>query len=173
MRILNFAKIIVVIVVFVGCFYYGQNVSYEIQNTLYEGLRNTSAVIFGIMGIWIAVIYPDVLSNIFKKKERGEIELELRKVNRLLYPLLYSTLALIVVLIVTTLAPLLKLIPFFIKNYMLLRGISYSILGVLTLLQIWALILALIPGDVLNRGLARYLNKVKIADKLHSRNQRR
>jgi hypothetical protein len=89
-------------------FYYGQNVPFERQWVLYDGLRNTSAIIFGVMGAWIAIIYPEALSSIVNKANSSNTANGAREAERLLPPLVYSAVILIFVLSVGILTPILK-----------------------------------------------------------------
>lgn len=46
---------------------FGGNIPFKEQLPIYDGLRNTSAIIFAVMGAWISLIYPNKLSSAFSK----------------------------------------------------------------------------------------------------------
>lgn len=153
-------------------FYYGQNIPFEKQWSLYDSLRNTSAIIFGVMGAWIALIYPEALSSILDKSKNSETQDKSKDIEKLLSPLLYSTVILASVLLVGIFAPIIKQIPLFTSNYRLVRGISYAFLGFLTLFQLWAVILTLLPADIAKRNLNQLQGKKEVRKRLLSRTQK-
>src|SRR5690625_7087270 len=42
---------------------FGGKVTFNEQMPIYDGLRNTSAIIFAVMGAWIALLYPGKLRS--------------------------------------------------------------------------------------------------------------
>jgi uncharacterized membrane protein len=136
-------------------FFYGQNIPFEKQWPLYDGLRNTSAIIFGVMGAWIALIYPEALSSLVNSVDKSKNLNEVRSAERLLPPLVYSAIILVFVLLVGITAPILKQISFFDANYKVVRGISYALLGSLTICQLWTVSLTLLPVDLFKRNINR------------------
>jgi hypothetical protein len=55
----------------VGCVY-GSFVEFQHQKTIYEVLRNTSAIIFGVVGAWYAVITPMYLGSEDKNGKKSK-----------------------------------------------------------------------------------------------------
>jgi hypothetical protein len=173
MKFLSIIKILAALLVAYIFFHYGQEISYELQASLYESLRNTSAIIFGVMGIWIAVIYPNILSKIYAKnidiKQARLNREEVQKISSLIYSLFYSSLIIGAVLIAEVVAPILKEIPFLINNFKFFRGVSYSFLGLLSIMQIWILLLALAPGMEIIRELDKRLNFTEATQRFRSK----
>jgi uncharacterized membrane protein len=152
-------------------FYFGKNVSFEKQWPLYDALRNTASIVFGVMGAWIALIYPDALSEILEKSHDSndtEDESEIKEVKKLLLPLIYSTFILMFVLLIGVFVPVLKQIPLLMNNRELMRGISYVLLGILTLCQLWAVFLTLIPADFVKQNLDYLHERQKVRRRLLS-----
>ncbi|EAT14769.1 hypothetical protein [Desulfuromonas acetoxidans] len=139
---------ILAIVILLTFFFFGGNVSFSEQWPLYESLRNTAAIIFGVMGAWIAIIYPKALTNILKSRDTKDNAVEAERVKKLIAPMVYSTAILSIVLLVGLFAPVLKQIQLAKENYVLIRQLSFSMLGLLTYIQLWSLILTLIPCNV-------------------------
>ena len=162
---LKLLKLFLLVFVLSVCFFYGKEVSFSQQWVLYEALRNTSAVIFGVMGAWLAIVYPGTLSDILKSEKNAD-----ELFNRLIKPIIYSTAILIAVLFVGIITPILKQIPFFISHYKFLRALSYSSLGGLTCLQSWTLIIALVPADAIKKDLHNR-NKTNVKNQILSRTQ--
>lgn len=140
--------IILSVLIFTLFFYYGSSVSFREQWPLYESLRNTSAIIFGVMGAWIAIIYPGALGRILSSRDVKANDSEYRKIRKLISPMVYSTLIISFVLLVGVLAPLFKQVDFFMSHYVLMRRLTFGLLGMLTFSQLCALILTLVPANM-------------------------
>ena len=167
--ILQFIVLLVVAVVF---YRYGKAISMSSQMPLYDSLRTTSAIIFAVMGAWMAVIYPGILSKLFTASVSMTDE-DKDNIERLLSPLIYSSVIIAIVLVSTTIAPLLHQVQYCVANTMVMRGLSYSLLGILTLTQLWTLLLTLIPGDYIKRTIDTKHAKTRLIDKYQSRVQKR
>lgn len=149
------------------CFIFGARVPFKEQWALYESLRTTASIIFGVMGAWIAIIYPTVLTKIFDKKYAHKKE-ELKKISRLLSPLLISTLIVVTILIIGIVTPIFKQIMFFQQHVEISRGLSFCMLGILTMTQIWTLLASLAPGENLLFELTKEEDKSQVVKRLKS-----
>ncbi|WP_343734698.1 hypothetical protein [Acidovorax sp.] len=126
--------------------WFGRKVPFAEQWPMYEGLRTTAAIIFGVIGAWLAIIYPERLKLSFKPanhtgpKETG--------VGQLFSPVVNSTLILGAILVIGVAAPIAKKypMPFDIEWC---RGISYGVLVALTLFQLWTVLLTLVPASTI------------------------
>jgi len=155
------------------CYYFGQRVPITAQIPLFEGLRNTSAIIFGVMGAWIAILHQDSLKKLFSRSG-GNIPKEDREtINLLLSPILISTLILAIVLVAPLMISIGKTIPSLAVFKNIFRGISFSVLSALTLLQLWTLVLTLIPSDILKRTVQKQEEKDKIKYKMFSKTKQK
>ncbi|MCI5122880.1 MAG: hypothetical protein D3908_17170 [Candidatus Electrothrix sp. AUS4] len=63
------------------CYSVGSDIKISEQLPLYESLRNTSAIIFGVMGAWIAILYPNSLLKIYGKLDAKNSEEEEKNSN--------------------------------------------------------------------------------------------
>jgi hypothetical protein len=152
-----------------GLFYFGQNISFEKQWPLYDALRNTASIVFGVMGAWIALIYPEALSELIGGSLKSKTADKAREVNKLISPLIYSTVVLIAVLLIGILAPIIQQIPVLVSHYRLIRGVSYTFLGMLTILQLWAVLLTLLPAHVVKQNIETLQSKHENRQRLLSR----
>ncbi|MCU7839183.1 MAG: hypothetical protein KZQ94_07370 [Candidatus Thiodiazotropha sp. (ex Troendleina suluensis)] len=159
---------IVLFVVLVVGMYFGRSVTYETQWPLYEALRTTASIVFGVMGAWIALIYPDALSKILDKNYENKKQ-EIHKIKRVLRPLIFSSFCVIIVLLIGILAPVLKQIPHLMQNVELVRGISYALLGCLTLYMGWVLLMVLVPGQEVKQELEQLQKKQDLIKTMQSR----
>ncbi|NJR56139.1 MAG: hypothetical protein HC768_17165 [Acaryochloris sp. CRU_2_0] len=123
------------------------------------------------MGAWIALIYPEALSELLGRTLKSETTDKAKEVHKLLSPLIYSTAILIAVLLIGILAPIIQQISIFIAHYRLIRGISYVVLGMLTGLQLWAVLLTLLPAGVAKQNIERLQSKHENRRRLLSRTQ--
>lgn len=142
---------IVGVIIFVGIVVasalLGKHIPFKEQMPIYDGLRSTSSIIFAVMGAWIALLYPSKLSKAFGKKAYDEKKDDIEQTNRLFRPLIYSTVILMVVISMSFVVPLAKQIESLLQYKEIFRSLSFAIIGLLTFVQFWSLILTLIPGD--------------------------
>lgn len=138
--------VLVWIAVLSGAVVQGGSVSFAQQWPLYEALRNTAAIIFAVVGAWLAIVYPERLRMSQGRPGTAEPK-NAEKITKLLEPIVNSTVILAVVLIVGLIAPLIKGVPFVRAHVEVFRTISFVILASLTLLQICTVVLTLIPAS--------------------------
>lgn len=119
---------LVIIAAAVGAFYVGKNLSSNTQLELYSALRDTSAIVFGVMGAWIAIIYPESLSKIYRSSQRKDAESEVKSVGRLIKPMIVAAVIVASALVAQFSAPILKSIDLFTPLYSTIRGLSFSFL---------------------------------------------
>lgn len=136
------------VIVSIVSFSKGQEVSFQLQWPLYEALRNTSAIVFAVMGAWIAIIYPADLKNLSSPKSEGK-----ENVFNMLQAMSISALVLAFVLIVAWSVPIMKQFAVLHTYTKLLRGISYSLVSLLTLAQLWTILLTILPNYLVKRSL--------------------
>lgn len=129
----------------VAGFYCGRNIPFASQWPLYEALRNTAAIIFAVVGAWLAIIYPDRLKLSFgqtsDKVKNGNMAL-------LLTPAIHSTVILVTLLLIGILVPMLKQVPALLEHLALCRGISFAVLTLLTVWQALIVVMAIFPADI-------------------------
>lgn len=138
---------IIYIGVIIISIYFGKYIPFKEQMPIYDGLRNTSSIIFAVMGAWIALLYPSKLSKAFGKKAYDDKKDDIEQINRLFRPLIYSTMILMVVISMSFFVPLIKQINYLHQYKEIFRSLSFAIIGSLTFVQFWSLILTLTPGD--------------------------
>ncbi len=129
-------------------YYLGRAIPFAQQWPLFEALRNTAAIIFAVVGAWLAIIYPERLKLSFGKAAnvdgRGS-----DNVGLLLTPAVHSTFILVCLLLIGVVAPLLKQIPGILNYVDLFRGVSFFLLTVLTLWQVAIVIVTIFPADLI------------------------
>ncbi len=145
-------------------YFYGKTVSVKDQLPLYKSLRDLSAIIFAIMGAWIAIIFPNALANIFKTDtSRIKRSLEIQRIRLLTIPMFLSTGSIIISIGVEFFYPILKQLNFFLSISKTLRGFSYSLIAILFIIQIWCLIMALLPTQLISDDVKQKREEKKVA----------
>lgn len=172
---LSLARIIKFIIFFssvVAAYYWGRNVTISEQLPLYESLRTTASIIFGVMGAWIALICPDMISTIVTVYTSSDKETYSR-FRLLIKPMQYSTMIIVVILIVNFIVPLGRDIDVLVEYKEIVRGLSYALLCALTLLQIWSILLTFIPNDIVKTHVERKKSHQKMVSEYSKRNTKR
>lgn len=149
----------------------GKNVSFSDQWPLYEALRNTSAIIFAVVGAWLAIIYPEKLRYSLRE-ESGNGTQDSPNFELLLTPAVSSAVVLIIVLAVGVAAPLLKQVEILQPHISILRGSSFSLLMFLTIWQMIIVVIAILPVDFLITADARTKAQRQIDDQIRGLSQR-
>ena len=152
----NFIRLLfiaVAAVIIILSFIFGGKVAFNEQMPIYDGLRSTSAIIFAVMGAWIALLYPGKLSQAFGKKPYREKTDDIKQINRLFRPMIYSTIILMVVIIFSFAVPLAKQISYLHQYKEIFRAVSFGVIAFLTFFQFYSIILTLVPGDTIKDDL--------------------
>lgn len=132
-----------VLVLTAYCF--GGSVPGDAQLKLLELLITFSSVIFAVAGIWLAVVFPNVITGIYQASEVQEKNSQLKQASKLLIPLgLASTVAVVSMLSRVAAEPL-QHIDFLVQGA-LANKILFSLIAVLTLTLFISLAFALSPG---------------------------
>lgn len=146
MTVLRFLGWIFALVAILAGGWFGRNVPFSEQWPMFEALRTTAAIIFGVIGAWLAIIYPERLKLSFKQKNSSTPSET--GVGQLFSPVVNSTLILGAILVLGVVAPIAKKYPLPL-DVEWCRGISYGLLVALTLLQLWTVLLTLVPANTI------------------------
>ncbi|HBW61196.1 MAG TPA: hypothetical protein DEF75_02180 [Comamonas kerstersii] len=147
--------------------WFGQKVPFANQWPMYEALRTTAAIIFAVIGAWMAIIYPERLRLSYKSPDEKSDD-KADAAGELFTPVVNSTCVLVIVLLTGVIAPVLKAhgLP---GPITLWRGISYALLVALTLWQVWTVALTLNPADRMKSFMDKDLRHQRNLDALKSR----
>lgn len=148
--------------------YFGQQVPFKEQWPLYEALRNTAAIIFAVVGAWIALKFPGREDLGQARPEQGAA-LQRNGIGRYFTPIAHSIVVLCLILVIGFIAPIAKRLDFVQTNVDIFRGVSYSILVALTLFQLWTVLISLGPAaelknevDIANAEATRRFNRKRL-----------
>ena len=146
-RAIIWLSVLVSVLALLGAVLYGANIEFRDQWPLYEALRNTAAIIFAVVGAWLAIIYPERLKLSFGKA--GKNESSTKNFILLLTPAIHSTFILVIILAVGVAAPIIKNIPGALHFVGYLRQASFVLLVSLTLWQIAIVVISVVPIEML------------------------
>lgn len=132
----------------------GQKVPVAEQWPMFEALRTTAAIIFAVIGAWMAIVYPERLKLSFRPSAYpAQVDTgPPTGWGQLFTPVVHSTLILGVLLLLGITVPVLKHsnLPVPVACW---RGTSYGLLVALTLWQLWTVLLTLVPADKVKTSL--------------------
>jgi hypothetical protein len=165
---LKILKYLLIASIALAAFLQGQEIEMSKQMPLFEGLRNTSAIIFGVMGAWLAILHPDSLKKVFRSDGAKLPDQEKNTIMLLLSPIVISTAIIAAVLVLFPLVEFSKTVDYLVSYKGVLRGAAFALLSTLTLLQLWALILTLAPGDLVKRHIDKENAKNTVAKRMFS-----
>lgn len=124
--------------------WFGREVPFAEQWPMFEALRTTAAIIFAVVGAWLAIIYPERLKLSFHVPDAKQGQSN--GSGELFTPVVNSTFILCIILVIGAVTPVLRHhgVP---GNVEVWRGVSYGLLVGMTLWQLWTVLLTLIPAD--------------------------
>jgi hypothetical protein len=132
-----------------GCplgFYFVRAIPFAEQWPVYDGLRQTAAIIFGITGAWAAIVYPGAISTLVSRKRFVGSSTD-NAVSRLVRPMAMSTLIITVVLLAGLAARVARRTAWVAEHFVALRGASFALLVALTVFELFAVAFLLLPMD--------------------------
>lgn len=140
--------IILILVIFnvIISYFFGSGVDLAEQKEAIGSLQTISAVIFGVMGAWIAIVYPDSLSQILKWSNK-EVDKDVEAVKKILLPIKYATTVLLYSLMFNWLAPVFRQIILLQQNKDIALTISFFFIGCCYLSLLVALVFSFAPID--------------------------
>lgn len=147
-NVLFFVLAIITVILCGASYIYGGRIAFSVQWPLYEALRNTAAIIFAVVGAWLAIIYPERLRMSLRDSVAVK-EQESPNMRLLLTPAVSSAFILIVILAVGIASPLLRQSGLAHLYVAQLRGFSFCLLMFLTIWQIVIVVISILPVDFL------------------------
>jgi len=164
MTILRFG--IAIVIAWLG-YHFGTSITLDNQWPLYDALRNTTSIVFGIMGALLALVYPDAVKNALRGgPAAGANDGGL---GRLIVPGAHSALLLIVLVV---LAPVISWLATynpesFPEQVALFRRVSFSLFCVLSYWQVLILLMVLIPFDEMYTKIMQDIARLRLRRDMH------
>ena len=152
MTLRAFAIFVAIALICAGA-WFGRRVPVAEQWPMFEALRATAAIIFAVIGAWMAIIYPERLRLSFRPSAvSDQIDSSPTGWGQLFTPVVHSTLILGVVLLLGITVPILKHTQLRVPVECW-RGTAYGLLVALTLWQLWTVVLTLVPAEKVKSSL--------------------
>ncbi|MCY1163614.1 hypothetical protein D9M71_23000 [compost metagenome] len=158
---MNKRELILFIVLFtLVAFLFGKWIPFEDQKNIFENITSTTSIIFAILGIWLALFYPDTISKIFNEKETSGLkkiyEDDQNEIfKRLSLSLVITTFILILCILTNFVIFTVKNISIFVPIKYWLRSLFFAYLFLLSIFQIFALLCTLLPNSFLEISLKK------------------
>ncbi|MGI2135561.1 hypothetical protein [Shewanella baltica] len=125
----------------------GMDISYSKQSSLLSEIRNVSAIVFGVTGAWLALVYPKALisTELALKVSNDAIYEQAKHDNAVLLGFIKTIITSIIIIAISIVIPFIKEIAvnfsFFIDNRHYLRGVLFFSIVLLALIQLFLLLL--------------------------------
>ena len=134
---------IIIFVIALSIVWFLPEIPFHKQAILLDSLKQISSIVLAITGAWAAIVYPESLKNIIGKKSTYDIDMD--SIENLFRPMISSIIILGCIIIIELAAFILKLVdlPSYIIPY--LRDLSFFTIVYLYILQLWTLIITIIP----------------------------
>jgi len=130
----------------------GKRIPYEQQMAIFAGISDTSAILFGVFGAWLAIHYkPDIskrlngLEGAEALKTANAILVDAQRFRIIFDGILASSCMILLVLFATLAAPVVKGLPWCCLHSTLIRGLSFACLAMAVLFQMYVILAALAP----------------------------
>jgi hypothetical protein len=130
----------------------------------FEALRTTSAIVFGVLGALLAIVYPEVIKQGFRPRENGTAA-DLANITYITNPLAQSAALLIVIVI---LGPIFAWLAAHYEKNVTVCSVTFALLAVLTLWQVAILVMLLRPLDIMHTHSVVMRTKAERRQRLHS-----
>jgi hypothetical protein len=124
---------------------FGTDISLSEQISIYNSLLSVASIIFGIMGAWVAIIYPNALKEVFYCKYKAQYAT--KRLRKLFYPLRISVIVVCCCMMIPWLSPILKQISLLSLYPKVIRQFSFSLLTALLLLLLISLLFSMLSFD--------------------------
>jgi hypothetical protein len=164
----------ILLVVVMSCiaaagYFFGRDIPLADVWTYFEALRTTGAIVFGVMGALLAIVYPEVIKRGFRPEESGPGR-ELTNLTYITNPLAHSAILLILVVILGPVFAWVKIhFPDSTADPAIVpRGCIFALLAVLSSWQVLILLLVLRPLDLLHSHSAISKEKADMRRRIHT-----
>ncbi len=125
---------------------YGGNVSLHSQLENIDRLQNISSVIFGVMGAWIALIYPESLNQILNWNNKLVLA-NVSAIKRILLPIKCATIVILYVLLFNWISPVLVQLEILKSHKEFALACNFFLVGSSCILLFVAILFSFAPID--------------------------
>lgn len=159
--------ILVVAIAWIG-FRFGTHIGLGTQWPLYEALRTTTSIVFGIMAALLSLVYPDVVKNALRG---GQATQQLDGgLTKLIAPCGHSALLLILLVAAAPFVGWLSAAPKDVisaAEMVTVQKAAFSLFCVLSYWQVTILLMAILPFDDLYTTITQQVQRGRMRDHMH------
>lgn len=130
----------------------GKDITYEAQSKYFDNVRTIASIIFGVTGAWLAITYPKALSSASAARQASADDRpkDLKKASedsKILIGFVRTMIISIIIIAISLFIPFVKEVlslnqwAIDLKEYC--RGVLYSLLGIISVIQLGLLSLTL------------------------------
>lgn len=165
---LLFRLVLVITIAWIG-YHFGAPIALKDQWPLYEALRTTTSIVFGVMGGLLALVYPDAVKNALSGNT-SSTQITDGGISQLITPCVHSAILLITLVI---LAPLLAWmgtldIAVAATTVRTFQQISFAVFCLLSYWQISILLMVLMPFDDLYTKITHGIQRERMRRRIHA-----
>lgn len=144
----------------VAAFLLGGNVPIADQVPILNLLVTISSIVFGLMGVWLAVIYAESLKTIFDTELKAiEKKDSIKNFKYLSKPMIVSAAIITYVLLINVLHPLLITVDMLLEFTDIIRRVAFTVLTLFMLAQIWTIIYIFAPAENIKNKAEHHVSK--------------
>ncbi|MCX9489763.1 hypothetical protein IG511_12580 [Vibrio cholerae] len=157
---------IVLIAIFSSVYCYGRQISYSDLKDLLDILKNASAMIFTIVGIWLAYIYPNAVTALVKPESISLIagKKDAKRIEMLVGIIISSAVVIVGIIFFFALKLLITPMPFYYSNIWWIKPIAITFVLMLTYIQIFSIGKVVWSNILFINDLHNKLNKQQLED---------
>lgn len=173
MRILLITVITISIIVVTSLsIMFGGEISITEQKEILNIQLTIASIVFGVMGVWLAVVFPSILKGVFDSGSKPSDKLKtIQELRFLTIPMIASAAIIVYVLIIYLIQPIIVQFPIAHVYVGYLRTMSFTLISLLILVQIWTIAYIFAPGEKLRIKATHYAKKEKRSKGLNSETQ--
>ena len=140
---------------------FGNRITLDEQISLIEGVKNSAAILFGVVAAWMALVYPEELKNVLKEADKPQ------KSARLFKAFYIASVSLLLAICFPACVRIAEKVgPVSLKP--LVNRFGFGLVLATVLLQVWVLYLVAVSTEFLRRdGLIAKRKTEAVARLLH------
>jgi len=127
-----------------GWFLGGELTASELEEII-TNLKGSAEVLFGIIGIWLSILFPEVLTKLSVASSINELFEESKKYKRLILPIMTSIVTICFIIGFQVLLPPIKRIDFVLKHATSMKQIGFAVALFGSLELIFSYVISIFP----------------------------
>ncbi|ELS3450674.1 hypothetical protein ACVV7M_002567 [Vibrio vulnificus] len=158
---------LILLALFYGTYKYSATINYTDIKDLMDILKNASAMIFTIVGIWLAYIYPNAITALVKPESISLIagRKDAKRIEMLVGIIISSAIVIVGIILFFILKVLLSPTPFYASNVEWIKPLAIAFVFMLTYLQVVSIVKVVWSNILFINDLHGRLNQQELENK--------